>query len=59
MCCPRQLATRTFTIDNGKLDETASEVTGTASISMFAGEERWPRFHRPRSPDASVPLLVS
>ena len=37
MCCPRQLATRTFGIQSGKLVETDTEVTGTASLSMLDG----------------------
>jgi heat shock protein HslJ len=39
MCCPRQLATRTFGIQSGKLVETETEVTGTASVSMLNGTE--------------------
>jgi len=39
MCCPRQLATRTFSIENGKLVETASEVTGTVSLATLEGKE--------------------
>jgi heat shock protein HslJ len=39
MCCPRQLATRTFGIRSGKLVETDSKVTGTASVSTLAGTE--------------------
>ena len=37
MCCPRQLATRTFGMQSGKLVETATKVTGTASLSMLDG----------------------
>jgi len=37
MCCPRQLATRTFGIQSGKLVETDTEVTGTASSAMLDG----------------------
>jgi heat shock protein HslJ len=37
MCCPRQLATRTFGIQSGKLVETDIEVTGTASLAMLDG----------------------
>jgi heat shock protein HslJ len=37
MCCPRQLATRTFIIQGDKLVETDTEMTGTASISMLDG----------------------
>ena len=39
MCCPRQLATRTFSIQSGKLVETALEMTGTASLSTLTGEK--------------------
>jgi heat shock protein HslJ len=39
MCCPRQLATRTFGIRSGKLVETAVQVTGTASLSTLDGTE--------------------
>lgn len=39
MCCPTELATRTLSIENGKLVETDSEVTGTASLSMLEGKE--------------------
>ena len=39
MCCPRQLATRTFSIENGKLVETASEVTGTVSLATLEGKD--------------------
>jgi heat shock protein HslJ len=39
MCCPRQLATRTFGIQSGKLVETAVQVTGTASLSTLDGTE--------------------
>ncbi|MEA3278182.1 MAG: META domain-containing protein [Pseudomonadota bacterium] len=37
MCCPRQLATRTFGIQSGKLVETDIKVTGTASLAMLDG----------------------
>lgn len=37
MCCPRQLATRTFGIQSGKLVETDTKVTGTATLAMFDG----------------------
>jgi heat shock protein HslJ len=39
MCCPRQLATRTFGIRSGRLVETGTELTGTASLSMLDGTE--------------------
>jgi len=39
MCCPRQLATRTFGNQSGKLVETAVQVTGTASLSTLDGTE--------------------
>lgn len=44
MCCRSQLAARTFIIQNGKLVETASAVTGRASISMLEGKEWLLRF---------------
>ena len=37
MCCPRQLATRTFGIRSDKLVETDTEITGTASLAMLDG----------------------
>jgi len=37
MCCPRQLATRIFTIQGDKLVETDVQVTGTVSISILDG----------------------
>ncbi len=37
LCCPTRLATRRFAVQNGRLIETASEVTGTASLSMLEG----------------------
>jgi heat shock protein HslJ len=37
MCCPRQLAIRTFGIESGKLVETDTEVTGSASLAMLDG----------------------
>jgi heat shock protein HslJ len=37
MCCPRQLETRTFGIQSGKLVETDIKVTGTASLAMLDG----------------------
>jgi heat shock protein HslJ len=37
LCCPRQLATRTFGIQSGKLVETDVQVTGTVSVSTLAG----------------------
>jgi heat shock protein HslJ len=37
MCCPRQLATRTFGIQSRKLIETDSQVSGIASLSMLDG----------------------
>jgi hypothetical protein len=37
MCCPRQLATRAFGIQSGKLVETDIKVTGTASLAMLDG----------------------
>ena len=39
MCCPRQLATRTFEIHSGKLVEADIKVTGTASLSTLDGTE--------------------
>jgi hypothetical protein len=39
MCCPSQLATRTFSIQDHKVVETASDVTGTASIATLEGKE--------------------
>jgi heat shock protein HslJ len=39
MCCPRQLATRAFGIQSGKLVETDIKVTGTASLAMLDGTE--------------------
>lgn len=39
MCCPTQLATDTFAIENGKLVETSTEVTGTVSLAALEGTE--------------------
>ncbi|HSM13234.1 MAG TPA: META domain-containing protein [Thermoanaerobaculia bacterium] len=38
-CCPGQLATRTFTLADGVLDEVASEVTGAVSAALLEGRE--------------------
>ena len=39
MCCPTQLATRTFAMQGGGLVETSTEVVGTASLATLEGRE--------------------
>jgi heat shock protein HslJ len=39
LCCPRQLATRTFGIRSDKLVETDTEITGAASLAMLDGTD--------------------
>ena len=39
MCCPTQLATRTFAMEGGELVQTSAEVTGTASLATLEGRE--------------------
>jgi len=39
MCCPTQLATRTFAMEGGDLVETSTEVVGTASLATLEGRE--------------------
>ena len=37
MCCPRQLATRTFGIESGRLVESDIKVSGTATLALLDG----------------------
>jgi heat shock protein HslJ len=39
LCCPTQLATRTFAMQGGGLVETATEVAGAASLATLEGRE--------------------
>lgn len=39
MCCPTQLATRTFAMQGGGLVETSTEVVGTATLATLEGRE--------------------
>ena len=38
-CCPSQLATRSWSLDNGRLAEAEAEITGTLSSSVLEGTE--------------------
>lgn len=38
-CCPSQLATRFWSLDNGQLTEAETEITGTLSSSVLEGTE--------------------
>ena len=39
MCCPTELATRTFAMQGSELVETSTEVVGTASLATLEGRE--------------------
>ena len=39
LCCPTQLATRTFAMEGGEFVETSTEVAGTASLATLEGRE--------------------
>ena len=59
MCCPTELATRTFAVRNGQLVETATDVTGSASLASLEGTEwvlRKPAWdeHAPSEPELTL-----
>lgn len=59
MCCPTQLATRTWTLENTQLTEGDMEVTGKLSLSILDGSD-WLLTHinrqEPLPDDAAVTL---
>ena len=62
MCCPTQLATRTWTLENAKLKEGEMEVTGKLSLDTLEGSD-WLLTHinrqEPLPDDAEVTLSFS
>ena len=62
MCCPSQLATRTLRLRKGKLAETASTPTGTASLATLEGREwilRSPAAGSKDDPAPAITLVVN
>ena len=61
MCCPTQLATRTWTLQNNQLEESAMEVTGKLSLKILK-ESEWLLSHlnheQPLSEGAEVTLSI-
>jgi len=55
MCCPTMLATRTWSLHDGQLEESEIEVTGKLSLATLAGTE-WVLTHMNREETLMVPL---
>lgn len=58
MCCPSQLATRTFKLQKGRLVETASQVTGSASLATLEDQEWVLRKLSPNESAAAEPAVT-
>ncbi len=55
MCCPTQLATRTWKLNDGQLEEDAMEVTGELSLEVLEGSD-WVLTHLNR--DQTIPADI-